>query len=157
MEFVSFCNFRWFFETAQVYSVFVLVQMICTMVYMACIVYQLDLVFLSFKNYPFICNYLWIIYTFQQLKRPDFTIIITMVALVVGTMNLFIYCYFGKLATESFENMPHLLYNYNWQDIPVELQRHFVIIIQAMQKQIFYHGFGIAVLNLQTFTSVKNI
>lgn len=70
---------------------------------------------------------------------------------------LFVYCYFGKLATESFLNMSDGLYQSNWFKLPVNLQKYFVPMIQNTQRPLYYHGFGIAVLNLETFTKVKHM
>lgn len=52
LEFHKFCAFslcvfvpfRWFLESAAVYSPFVLIQLICCMIFLACCVFQMDLV-----------------------------------------------------------------------------------------------------------------
>lgn len=74
---------------------------------------------------------------------------------LVGVANLFLFCYFGKLATQSFAGMSNALYESNWPEIPVRLQKYFIISIANTQKHIYYHGFGVAVLNLETFTNVR--
>lgn len=74
---------------------------------------------------------------------------------MVGVSNLFVYCFFGKLATESYANMPKCLFETNWPELPHELQRYFVLMISDAQRPLYYHGFGIAILNLETFLKVK--
>lgn len=59
------------------------------------------------------------------------------------------------MASESFENMSDVLYEANWQGMPSNLQKYFVVMIGNGQRTLFYHGFGIAVLNLETFARVK--
>lgn len=59
------------------------------------------------------------------------------------------------LATESYEKMAESLYDVNWQDLPVDLQKYFFIMIMNMQKPLVYHGFGFYVLKLETFAAVS--
>lgn len=74
---------------------------------------------------------------------------------LVGVANLFFFCYFGILATESFRGMADALYESNWSEVPVRLQKYFIIMVANTQKPVYYHGFGVAVLNLETFTRVS--
>lgn len=75
-------------------------------------------------------------------------------SVLVSSSNLFLYCFFGKLATESFETMADCLYETNWLDLPVNLQKYFIVMIGNAQIPIHYHGFGVALLNLETFLKV---
>lgn len=59
------------------------------------------------------------------------------------------------MATQSFEGMSDALYESNWPEIPVRLQKYFIIMVGNTQKPVFYDGFGVAVLNLETFTNVS--
>lgn len=76
---------------------------------------------------------------------------------ISGMCILFFYCYFGELATESYEKMADILYESNWYGLPVALQKRFVVMIIDMQQPIHYHGFGIANLNLSSFLAVRFI
>lgn len=91
---------------------------------------------------------------FQQLKHIDFSFNILVMAFFTGIVNLFVFCYFGKLATESFEEMGNCLFESNWHVLPIALQKANLLMIQNMQKPIYYHGFGMAILNLTTFSKV---
>lgn len=75
----------------------------------------------------------------------------------VALANLFLYCYFGKMASESYENMSESLYESNWLCLPVDLQKHFIVMIANVQRPIFYHGFKIVNMDLETFTRVREI
>lgn len=75
---------------------------------------------------------------------------------IVNVMLLFVYCYFGKLATDSYRKMSDCVYDLNWQELPLRL-RKYIILITNMQKTIYYHGFEVAVLNLNTFFRVSHI
>lgn len=90
---------------------------------------------------------------FQQLKRFDFSVGLLVSCGLVGVANLF--CYYGKLATQSFEGMSDTLFESNWPELSVKLQRYFILMVANTQKPVYYHGFGVAVLNLETFTNVR--
>lgn len=75
-------------------------------------------------------------------------------AMLSGISNLFIYCFFGKLATESFNQMANSLFQSDWFNLPIELQKYYIIIIGNAQQSLFYHGFKIVFLDLETFTKV---
>lgn len=59
------------------------------------------------------------------------------------------------MATESFGQMTECLFGYSWYELPVDLQKYFVLMIANAQQPMFYNGFKIAVLNLETFTKVS--
>lgn len=80
------------------------------------------------------------------------TVSTTQTALV----NLFVYCFFGDLATKCYGNMANTLYEVNWQDLPIKFQKYFFVMIMNMQIPLYYDGFGVAILELRTFTSVRD-
>lgn len=69
--------------------------------------------------------------------------------------NLFIYCFFGEMATRSYGDMAYTLYEVNWQDLPIEFQKYFFVMIMNMQVPMFYDGFGVIILEMQTFSMVN--
>lgn len=83
----------------------------------------------------------------------EFFLLLNAVAIVVWNLNM--YCYFGQLATDSYERMPECLYKSDWHELSLDLQKKCLFMIQNMQKPVVYHGFGIAVLNLQTFIKAR--
>lgn len=60
------------------------------------------------------------------------------------------------MASESYEKLTNCLYESNWIDLSTQLQKSFLILITNTQIPLFYHGFGMVDLNLQTFSKVKN-
>lgn len=60
------------------------------------------------------------------------------------------------MATKSFEKMADSLYDCMWYGLDEKLQKYILIMITNAQKPIYYHGFGVAVLVLETFTKVSN-
>lgn len=81
-----------------------------------------------------------------------------MIILIIGISillaNLFLYCFFGKMASESFDQMTECLYESNWQTFPIEFQKYVLLMIGNAQRPLFYEGFGLVALNLRTFTKV---
>lgn len=94
---------------------------------------------------------------FQTWKNPHFDILILIAISLMGLMNIFLYCYFGKLATESFEDMCNCLYEFKWHKLPVKQQKYIIPMMVTAQRPLYYHGFGIIILNLETFCNVKKI
>lgn len=78
-------------------------------------------------------------------------------ALALSLSNLFVYCFLGKFANECFDDMSDLLYDSNWYRLPDAYQKYLIIIIANMQRPLYYTGFGVAILHLETFTNVINI
>lgn len=91
----------------------------------------------------------------QQFEHPDGTIGMIFSALLNCITNLFVCCYFGKMATDSYLNMSNYLYESNWFELPIALQKYYILMIGNMDKPVYYHGFGIAILNLKTFLAVR--
>lgn len=76
-------------------------------------------------------------------------------AFIIGVFNIFCYCFFGKSTTENFDRIANCLFQSNWIELPVKLQKYFVIIIGNAHKPFFYHGLGIVVLDLESFAKVS--
>lgn len=51
--------------------------------------------------------------------------------------------------------MADCLFEMNWQSLSIELQKHVLIMIGNAQRPMEYRGFGMAVLNLETFLKVR--
>lgn len=75
---------------------------------------------------------------------------------VMGISNLFLYSYFGQLASDRYEKVVDCSYKTNWHLFPVKLQKYFILIISNMQKPLYYHGFGVINLDLKTFIRVNS-
>lgn len=136
----------WMVETVETYSPFILVQLVCLTVCIACIIFQFDLV-INYQIFPlhtFDLAKLMFLYPFQQLQHMNVNMTIVVHAFFAISMTPFLYCYFGKSATDSY-----------WQKLPIELQKYLILMIANMQRPLYYHGFGIAVLDLETFIKVK--
>lgn len=135
---------------------------------MSSAIFQLDLVWFQnlfpvfyhlkiWLSFSTLFSHRLIFYEFQQSKQIDSSFFMLLIGFSAGISNLFVYCYFGKLATDSFQKMADYLYESNWHELPINLQKEFVVMILNTQKPLHYTGFGIAVLNLETFLKVSRI
>lgn len=76
-------------------------------------------------------------------------------AVAIGILFMFLYCYFGRMATESFMDMTDCLFESNWLNLSVDLQKFFILMIGNARRPMFYNGSRIATVNLETFTAVS--
>lgn len=74
---------------------------------------------------------------------------------LIFTLNLFLYCYNGKLASESYKQIADALYDCNWLGLPLNYQKYFILKIANAQIPLNYHGYGIFELNLESFIDVS--
>ncbi|XP_031632738.1 odorant receptor 67a-like [Contarinia nasturtii] len=122
---------NWFLYSSEVYAFVIMIELIHNMLGMAIMVFDVEM----------------------QAKHFNIDGIFFTTGLSICIGNLFLSCYFGKLASNSYEKMADCLYHdCNWIELPNDLKKSIILMIQMSQKPIFYHGFGIVELNLETFT-----
>lgn len=146
----------WFLESREVYSSFILVQLISCTIALGISILYLDLVY-QIKNENF--NQIDKVFiSFQQFHQIDSSVAIILLGASSALSNLFIYCCFGEWATRNYDQMSECLYyDSNWFNLPNKLQKYLVLMIANMQKPMYYHGFEVAIMDLQTFILVKFI
>lgn len=88
------------------------------------------------------------------MQHPDLELVMLIIAAFIGIANLLVFCYFGKLTTESSLDMADCVYNLNWHQFDNDLKKNLIPIIQMGQRPLIYEGYGIFTLNLETFTQV---
>lgn len=89
------------------------------------------------------------------MQHSDFKLLQPLISLAVGTGSLYLFCNFGKLATQSFQQMSDCVYNSNWQQFDIDLKKWMIFMIKNAQKPLHFHGYGMLILNLETFTQVN--
>lgn len=147
--------FRLFIMSAESYSPYFAITLVCNILTLACAIYQLDLVII----WIWTLSYFFFIITknlFKEIQHIDFNINIVLITIAIIATKLFLFCFFGKMATESFIEMADCLFDANWQSLPIHLQKYFILMIDNVQKPLFYNGYGIVILNLETFTKVRH-
>lgn len=130
-------------------------ELLCCVLFMSGAVFALDMVIIHW----FILYFCLLIeyfapFTFQQHEQIDYDLGILLVMASTCVLTLFIFCYFGKLATESYEKMADSLYKCNWHEFPTGQQRYLVTMIHNAQMPLYYHSMRVAVLDLETFCKV---
>lgn len=95
---------------------------------------------------------------FKLLHDMDLSLAMVLLSASSATSNIFVYCFFGMLATCNFVQMSDCLYyNSNWYNFSIKLQKYLVIMIANMQEPIYYHGFEVAKLDLRTFIQARAV
>lgn len=90
------------------------------------------------------------------MKHLDFELYMLLVSVAAAISSLFAYCYFGKIATNSYDQMAECLYDCNWHELDLQHQKYILVMMMNAQRPIYYNGFGVADLNLETFTTVSD-
>lgn len=85
----------------------------------------------------------------------DLSLIAMIVSTSISSSNLFLYCYNGQLASDRYLAMANILFESKWYCLPLEMQKYFLLMIGNAQQNLYYHGFDLARLNLQTYCQVR--
>lgn len=76
------------------------------------------------------------------------------IAMLGGLLNAFAYCYVGCKPNFAHVSVGDLLYSLNWYKLPKEYRKYLILMIQDSQRPIYYHGFNLIYLHLETSTKV---
>lgn len=89
------------------------------------------------------------------MKHLGAEFLVIVICVIFSGSNLFLYCYYGKLSTDSYLAFNQSVYESNWYLLPTKIQKSIVHIIGNAQSPVFYHGSHIVNLNLETFLAVS--
>lgn len=89
----------------------------------------------------------------KNFSTSMFVYAVTGILLVLS--NIFICCFLGKLATESYSKMAVALYNCNWHELTLSEQKYFIVMLGNAQRPLNYTGYGLVTLDLEKFSSVS--
>lgn len=92
----------------------------------------------------------------QAVHHLDLSITLMIFCILISGCNLFLYCYYGKHATDSYAAFSDCLFECNWMMLPVDLQKCFLPMIRSAQKPLSFHGYNMVNLNLNLFGQVTN-
>lgn len=89
------------------------------------------------------------------MKHLDVGFILIVIAINVSGSNLFLYCFFGQSANDIYLEIADSYFNAKWIQLSPKLQKYFIIMIANAQRPLYYDGFGVAYLELNTFLRVS--
>lgn len=92
----------------------------------------------------------------QAIHNLSVEFILMALAMLVGGLNLFCYCYYGKYVTDNYASFAARVYHSNWMDLPIDLQKSIRMMIANAQIPLNYRGYGAINLNLDTFAKVPS-
>lgn len=76
-----------------------------------------------------------------------------MTLLCVGVWP-YLFCYFANFALDRMANIRHSVYNLNWLDFPIDLQKYCIVIIAQSQRNVWFHGLKLIACSLPNFGKV---
>lgn len=91
----------------------------------------------------------------QAIQHFDIALLLLTFTIALSAFNIFLYCYFGKLATDYYAKYADCLFESNWLALPMDIRKTYVMMIMYARKPLVYHGGNIIVLNLETFLKVN--
>lgn len=86
---------------------------------------------------------LFLFFLLQILASGDVIGIIQVVILIFGALcPFFLLCHFGGNVTNRFEKVGDDVYQLEWYNLPIEMQKQLPIIMASAQKPIYIRGYG---------------
>lgn len=70
---------------------------------------------------------------------------------------MFLFCNSGQEVSTAFEEINDEIYQCNWQEFPLKIQRMFPIIMIVAQGPVYIESTGSFVCNRETFNKVNKI
>lgn len=125
---------------------------------MASTIFQMQMVILNDQQIDNSMSYLIILLFsnhYQAIEHPSVDLCFTLITIGTNLANLLLYCYYGKQTTDYYGAFGDCLFESKWYNLPVDLQKVVLMVIGNAQQPLFYHGFRVARINLETFTSVS--
>lgn len=93
---------------------------------------------------------------FQKMEHFDADTLMVFVIAMTNILWIYFHCLLGKMVTDRYDEWSNHLYNSQWYELPIGLQKYVILLLTNMQKPFYFHGFKIYVLNLETFEKVRN-
>lgn len=72
----------------------------------------------------------------------------------ISGFTLFLYCYFAQMATNNLIKFGDEVFDSAWYELPIEVQKSYILIIANAGKPLRYDGLHMVSLNLPTFSRV---
>lgn len=91
----------------------------------------------------------------QKLKDFDADAIMVIGVATTNILWIYLHCYLGKSVTERYDALPDHLFHSRWYSLPIELQMYFILLLVNTQEPLYFHGLGMYILNMGTFSAVS--
>lgn len=101
----------------------------------------------------------WIRHEFHFFQSNwDFTMILVGgISLICSLCWPFLCCYFATHTSDRINSISQMVYNSNWHNYPLKLQKYIVLVIARSQKRSLFTGFNLVACTLYTFGNVSSI
>lgn len=96
----------------------------------------------------------YILNLFQHSDYLSFDVCSYLLMIFISILSVYVYCYFGKMSTDCFEQLVDCIYTANWLGQNSNSRKILILIMTNAQQPLYYHGFHIIIINMATFTQV---
>lgn len=110
---------------------------------------------IPFRTYLRIFHFKNLIFLRQKLKDFDADAIMVIGVATTNILWIYLHCYLGKSVTERYDALPDHLFHSRWYTLPIELQMYFILLLVNTQEPLYFHGLGMYILNMGTFSAVS--
>lgn len=77
----------------------------------------------------------------QSIRAVDIAGILQSITIIQMTViTLYLFCYFGDLVTQRFDDVGEGVYQLPWYLLPLELQKHLPMVIAVAQKRVVFRS-----------------
>lgn len=149
-----FDNFSIFDNADISYGGVLFIQSICGTFYIATSIIQMELV--SEPKLSLLEFWMVSISRLQALRHFDANIGLVFICVINSLFTLFLYCFFGSLATDSFSRISDCVYDSRWYELPTELKIYPIMILGNSHLPLRFYGHKIVSMNLGTFQKVRS-
>lgn len=122
---------------------------------MACTIFETDSVRFPENKGFYVPRIIGIFICPQGIQNFDILATLMVFAAGIALSKSFLYCYFGKCATDFYAEFANCLYESNWMTLHYDIQKYFILMIGNGQKLLYYSGFDMVNLNLELFCRVS--
>lgn len=98
-------------------------------------------------------NTVFLFLDFQSDFEPA-TFVMDFLGILCSLMWPSIFCYFADLTTDRVLKIGDTVYDLNWFDQPVEMQKYVTLMIARSQERIYFSGLGLITCSLEAFGKV---
>lgn len=67
------------------------------------------------------------------------------------------FCYFANLVTDRVSMLSDSVYDLNWFDQPMEMQKYIILMMARSQERVYFSGFGLISCSMEIFGKVCSI